>query len=113
MIKDIINSYRTHHGIPEAIDANLIENDHCRLHCLHMLNNYTLDHTPDVFLHGKSEIVAVCNFKRNIEETEHHLIWEVINSSPGHRDILLSSKHLAHYLLIHNYKAYLTVRGWQ
>lgn len=112
MIKDIINDFRRYHGIEPAQECEPVEHEHCKFHCLHMAKNYHIEHTPAHLLNGKAEIVASCEFQKNMEETEKALIWKVIWPSIEHREILLYSKYLAHYLYIDNYRAYLTVRGW-
>lgn len=112
MIKDVINDFRVKQGCAPAEDGSCQDHENCKWHCLYMARNYSLAHATDHLRPGKAEIVAGCDFLRNMQETENFLIWQVIANSPGHRSILLGSRYLAHYLLIDRYRAYLTIRGW-
>jgi hypothetical protein len=112
VIGNVINQFRQHYGFPLAELVAKEEHEHCRFHCIYMTKGPGLVHTPDYLLAGKAEVVAMCSFRNNIEETENFLIWQIIQSSPEHKEIILNSKYLAHYLFLHHYQAYLTIRGW-
>lgn len=110
---DIINEFRAKYGKPSAITAEDIEHQHCKAHCLYMANNLKIEHTPDYFLCGKTEIVGTCSYKHNDEDTIRFLFYEKIANSPGHLQVLLESTYLAYYFYVNYYIGYLCIRGWK
>ena len=112
MLTDILNEYRSINGKQRIFSWNPVENDYCLAHCHYMAWNNKFEHTSDDLLKGKAEAIAFCDFQYSNEVTIRHLIYEVIDKSEEHMNIVLNSENLAYGFYIYNGKAYLTIRGW-
>ena len=112
MIADIINKFREENGKEKISYWNLTENDNCFQHCLYMANRGYLIHALEAFRKDKAEVITTCSFMETFEKTMRYLIYECINKSEEHRDIVLNYENLAYGFYMYNYAAYLTIRGW-
>ena len=108
-----INEFRARYGKPPAISAEKIEHEYCQKHCLYMANCFEVMHAPECFMNGGAEIVGGCGYRHNDDDTIRFLLYEKIANSPGHLQILLEARYLAHWFYVNNYIGYLTIRGWQ
>lgn len=113
MIIDILNEYRQNNGKDHIFSWNPVENGYCQAHCHYMAWNNKFEHASEELLKGKVEAIASCDFQYNNELTIKHLIYECIDKSQGHRDIVLNYENLAYGFYIYNGKAFLTIRGWK
>jgi hypothetical protein len=112
MLVDLINEYRKNNGKEHIFAWDPVENDYCLTHCYYMAWNSRFEHTPEYFLKGKAEAIALCYFQYNNETTMRHLVYEVIDKSKEHKDIVLNYENLAYGFYIYNNKSFLTIRGW-
>lgn len=112
ILEQIINEFRAKYGKLPAITAEAIEHEYCKQHCLYMARNFKVEHTPDYFLCGKGEIVGTVSYRHNDEDTIRFLLYEKVTNSPGHLQVLLESKYLAHYFYVNYYIGYIAIRGW-
>lgn len=69
-------------------------------------------HTPDYYLNGKSEAVAVRTFYRDVQETLKQMIFDQLANSPEHKNIILYHDNLACAFCVDDYHIFVTIRGW-
>lgn len=112
MVIQAINEFRNQNGKGNVFAWNPVENDHCFLHCLHMAKENRVIHTPWYFLNGKAEAVAMSYFIHNAEDTIRSLIFQDFGNSEQHRNVFLNYDNLAYGFFMFDWKAYLTIRGW-
>lgn len=112
MLVDIINEYRKNNGKEHIFCWDPVENDYCQAHSNYMAWNNHFEHAPEYLLKGKAEAIAFCYFFYNNEITMKHLIYECIDKSEGHKNIVLNYENLAYGFYIYQNQAYLTIRGW-
>lgn len=112
MIADIINQFRYENGKERVFCRNPVENNYCFLHCLHMARQGQVEHTHEYLLKDRAEAVASCSFNSDMDTSARYLIFNVLSESEKHRDVLLKYDNLAYGIYLHNYKMYLTIRGW-
>jgi len=112
MVVDIINEYRKANGKEYIFVWNPVENDYCMEHCLYMAKLQCFEHAPEHLRKGKAEAIAKCGFIIDNFTTVRYLIFNVINESQKHKDVVLNYENLAYGFYIHNYTAYLVIRGW-
>lgn len=112
MLKSFINEFRNSCGKPSVSFDDYQENQYCLWHCLYMANIQNCCHTPDFFLCGKSEAVAVMPFfYHNYEDVLHKVVFEGFANSPEHKKVLLSD-NLACGFYDYSYNVFVTIRGW-
>ena len=112
MVIDIINEFRNKNGKERIFCWNPVENGHCFQHCLYMANHGYLIHAPEVFRKDKAEAIAISCFMEDNEKTIRYLLYECIGRSQEHKDIVLNYDNLAYGFYLHDYTAFLTIRGW-
>jgi len=112
MLIDILNEYRKVNGKEHVFCWNPVENDYCLSHCHYMAWNNQFEHAPENLLKGRAEAIVFCDFQYDNEITIRHLIYECIDKSQKHKDIVLNYENLAYGFYIYNNKAYLVIRGW-
>ena len=112
MMVDIINKFRRKNGKDNILCWNPVENDYCLQHCMHMSRTRKLEHASDYLRSGKAEAVASCVFLDDMENTIKHLIYGCIGNSSEHRKVILDYDNLSYGFMLHDYVAYITIRGW-
>lgn len=113
MTADIINEFRNVNNKERILCWNPAENDYCLQHCLHMSRLDRVEHAPEYLLKDKAEVIAMCKFVSDTNTTIKYLIFNVINESEEHRNVILNYENLAYGVYVHDYKVYLTIRGWR
>lgn len=111
MIVDLINEYRRKNGRENIFCWNPVENDNCMQHCLYMVRLDRFEHSPEYLRPGKAEAIASCSFIYDTVNTMG-LLLAIIDGCQDHRNIVLNYNNLAYGFCVHNYMAYLVIRGW-
>lgn len=112
MIIDIINDFRQTNGKERIFCWDPAENDYCLQHSLHMARINNLEHAPAHLLKGKAEAIGMSDFNIDTNNTSRFIIFELMGNSTRHREIILNYDNLAYGVFMHNWKVYLTIRGW-
>lgn len=112
MIVDIINEYRKSNGKDPIFCWNSVENDYCEAHSHYLAWNNRFEHAPECLRPGKAEAIAKCDFFDDTLSTIKNLLYECLDKSQEHRNIILTFDNLAYGFYIYNNQAYLTIRGW-
>jgi len=103
-----INRFRAQNGIgPVEYGDNLV-NHYCQLHCYEMARRGDAVHAPDHYLNGWSEAVAIMPYNEHWKDI---VIFDLLGTSEGHRDILLHSNKISYAGHINNWVVYVTIRG--
>jgi len=110
MVTDLINEFRKANGKHPIHNWTNFENDHCMAHCLYLAWG-EFRHTPECFLTGKAEAIAMCGFYGDFPASVKNAI-AILADDPDHRSVLLDYNHMSYGVFTSNYQLYLTVRGW-
>lgn len=113
MIAAIINDIRRNNFREPIFTWSIAENDNCLKHCYHLSRIARVEHAPAHLLNGKAEALAMCDFPGDTGQAIRYLFCEIVNGSDYDKlSVILNYKHVAYGFYTHNYKAYLTIRGW-
>jgi len=105
---EAINRFRLHHEVEPIRYTDVLTNHHCQLHCFEMAKRQTIFHTPEYYLEGWSEAVAMMQY---CDQWKDQVIFDILGVSDGHRDILLNNNKLAFAGHIHDNVVYVCIRG--
>jgi len=111
MVIDIINEYREWNRKPRVSNWERVVSDYCFAHSMAMAREDRVYHAEEYLLNNWGEAVAMCCFTGNTQETIRFLLFEILDKSEPHRNLILNSDILAVGFYTWNYKAYLTIRG--
>jgi hypothetical protein len=106
-----IRDYRKENGINLNIIWNDIKSHNCFLHSLAMSHRKNIYHTEGYNLEDFKEVVCMSRYDGNIRDSIRNLIFNVLNSSPEHKKILLECKEFCGADSVNNGVIYLTIRG--
>jgi len=111
MVTDIINEYREWNRKPRVSNWERVVSDYCFAHSMAMAHRGEVYHAEGYLLNNWGEAVAMCGFNGNSADTIRYLLFEVLDKSEQHRNLILNSDILAVGFYTWNYRAYLTIRG--
>jgi hypothetical protein len=108
----VINDYRKANGKEIIWAWDGLVSHFCKEHCWAMAREGHIYHAADYYLGPWKEAVLECSYNgEHIRDLARKIMFEWINSSEGHRDIVLNSEDLAFAYIIHDWKLYLCIRG--
>lgn len=105
---DAINRFRWQNGVGSVRHTDKIVDSYCLMHCLEMCRRNAICHAPQEYLEDWSEAVASMQY---CDDWKDRIIFDIMGSSEGHRDLLLNSDTIAYASYIHDGVVYATVRG--
>lgn len=105
---DPINRFRRQNGVSCIESTDKLVDDYCLLHCLEMAKRHDIYHAPSHYLDGWAEAVAMMQY---CDDWKNEVIFNILGSSDGHRDILINSDMISYASYMDNWIIYVTIRG--
>lgn len=107
---EAINDFRRDNWTHEAIWQDWIA-DKCYYHCEYMADNNMFFHAPAELRDWCAECVSYSKVFLNERDQIRHMVFDLLGSSPSHREIILSANEIGGCYYVRDNYAIITVRA--